>query len=770
MNKGEYLVANSDTFGTNYKDREYFDVYSKPIKSLYSQVHWKSHGQMPLPEDIVQRFSNGKLMAITGYEVDQIRKLESGEEVSVPITWAYNHHYVTYILNSKKAKLVKKKTPTTILRRGMSHGAAVHWQAEVFGVEEDQPNEVPQVHMFSEGNGGEMRLSYHGYPKGYAQIIESPDTYMIAPMQIDTWNRNMQNATFQAGPLPRSSRIPPEAGYSGLLECPCTDRIDFEWGMTYALEESGTCTAPVQNATECSFAVQQTIKSERYNARSVSDKTLPPGCSGMLNDKSAVDAVWNSAAMEANEDRKVGDIESQAKLLGVALGIVNMTVAIDETKGNEAVHLKFAGPSDKWFGVGFGSDSMCLTMQGDECPVGGPYTVIVSGEEVTERKLDFHGPGVVLARSLKVESNEVENGIRYVHLSRPLNGPTSKHYAFDMSTSTIPLIMATGCSLAFAQHCAHSPNQVNVLPVDVPKAICQAGIEGTIGGVRIKDDRCAPFPGSDLLVQDNPTCHVETYVGGIHCCPHGAFLLDSDQEIPWKDEPLEYYLKFRFYFEEFKEVPTVNDSPSHQQLIRPYWQTEAHAGEYDVVECKAGTPQAECVQVITARWKVRDMMIDCPIHDASWCTGKGSTNSSVTKGIKFIYIGPHCHAGTCLSMELYNADTGRLLCQIEPRHGKGQNPNYDEQNYLAIPPCLWGHASEGLPEPELLSLETTLLAIKRNNNTFPHTGEMASWQMRAIVVSKEEKVEMEESVVSSAEPQLRRTWAKRNQRAGEVPK
>jgi hypothetical protein len=31
-----------------------------------------------------------------------------------------------------------------------------------------------------------------------------------------------------------------------------------------------------------------------------------------------------------------------------------------------------------------------------------------------------------------------------------------------------------------------------------------------------------------------------------------------------------------------------------------------------------------------------------------------------------------------------------------------------------------------------------LLSIKRNNNTLPHTGEMASWQMRGIVVPKKE--------------------------------
>ena len=38
----------------------------------------------------------------------------------------------------------------------------------------------------SEGNGGEYRKSYHGYPAGFAQLIESPTHFHIQPMQIDT--------------------------------------------------------------------------------------------------------------------------------------------------------------------------------------------------------------------------------------------------------------------------------------------------------------------------------------------------------------------------------------------------------------------------------------------------------------------------------------------------------------------------------------------------------------------------------------------------------
>jgi hypothetical protein len=236
-------------------------------------------------------------------------------------------------------------------------------------------------------------------------------------------------------------------------------------------------------------------------------------------------------------------------------------------------------------------------------------------------------------------------------------------------------------------------------------------------------------------------------VGGLRCCRDGKSLLDADQPVPWPDQYLEYSLKFRFYFEEYVPARPAY-VPSHQNLVRLYWTTEAFAGEYDVPQCLPGTPAADCIHVITSRWKVREMMHNCSLRtgDGS-CTGTGSTDPNQTAGVKLIYAGPHCHAPTCLSMELYNADTGRLLCHMEPVRGQSVDL-YNEHGFLAIPPCLWGDIAEGLLEPELLSLDTTLLSIKRNNNTLGHTGEMASWQMRGIVVPRHPKTPAREGVLA----------------------
>merc|ERR1719181_182134 len=118
-----------------------------------------------------------------------------------------------------------------------AHGREVTWKATE-NLDPSLPllEGVPTSQMFSEGNGGESRKSFHGYPAGFAQLIESPEAWSITPMQIDTRNRNcgstykdVGNCTrFTPGPEPKQARygrgIPKDTNYSGILECPCNSR------------------------------------------------------------------------------------------------------------------------------------------------------------------------------------------------------------------------------------------------------------------------------------------------------------------------------------------------------------------------------------------------------------------------------------------------------------------------------------------------------------------------------------------------------------------
>jgi len=734
----DYKIANSETYSSKY-DSEYFEVYSPLIKSQYSQVVWRMLDPVALPKDIIERFEN-KVMAVVGYEVDQVRKTPSGD-VSVPITWAYNHHYCAW-LTSRKTRLVKKSGS----RHGMGHEVDSHWEPIVKG-DEDGDSEIPLSHFFSEGNGGEFRGSYHGYPKGYAQVIESPNTFHVSPMQIDTWNREMVDAKFMPGPLPKNSRIPPNAGYSGLLECPCNDQTKKKWAMTYALETSDKCDGAVQNASECFSGARQVVQADNFSTKEISDPANPLGCFVLPHTDGGADIIWNTGKGLAGKGLAGQAYDLQdSQVVAFVHSQVNLTVAME----SGTVTITMVGPADKWFGTGFGSDTMCMHKQSDECPTGGPYAIVVIGDKIIERKLGFHGPGTVLEPSVTVKTNVVQDGNRRVVLTRSLDGSSSQHYSFDPSVNSVPIVAARGCGLTFAKHCGHAAADLNFLAVGVPVGICESGISGTVGGNRFSNKRCAPFPRSDLKAQNNPTCSIQTYRGGLYCCHDDKLLLDSDQENPWAGQYLEYHLKFRFYFEEYKAPSTVVGVPSHKNLVRLLHYTEGgSAGEYDIVKCKDDVPRSQCVQVITSRWKVRSMMNDCSTRpDGGWCTGAGSTNANITDGVQLIYAGPHCHAPSCLSMELYNADTGRLICRVEPMYGQSGEV-FDEHGFLALPPCLWGEKSEGLQAPELLSLDTTLLSIKRNNNTLGHTGDMAIWQMRGVVVPKKKLSTTKDQVAST---------------------
>ena len=110
-----------------------------------------------------------------------------------------------------------------------------------------------------------------------------------------------------------------------------------------------------------------------------------------------------------------------------------------------------------------------------------------------------------------------------------------------------------------------------------------------------------------------------------------------------------------------------------------------------------------------------------------------------TTGMELIYAGGHCHAPTCISMELWNHDTGELLCKNVATYGGQGEPTitgtkFDEPGYLALPPCLWGSPEEGLPPPVLLPWNATVRAVKRSNSTYGHSGEMGLWQMRGTIV------------------------------------
>ena len=184
-------------------------------------------------------------------------------------------------------------------------------------------------------------------------------------------------------------------------------------------------------------------------------------------------------------------------------------------------------------------------------------------------------------------------------------------------------------------------------------------------------------------------------------CHHKWVLLDAEQEQPWQDQPLVYYKKFRVYYQEY-------NPPKHANLHRQDWGIGADGdhSEYDVIQCPKGTPASKCTQTITGTWM--------PVPASS-------------KGVHMVKAHFHCHAPTCIKMELWNHDTGKLLCRestLIGGTGKIDLKRFDEPGYIAVPPCLWGSPEDGLNPPPLMT-GMTIKVISLTNNTYGHHGEMA---------------------------------------------
>ena len=77
-------------------------------------------------------------------------------------------------------------------------------------------------------------------------------------------------------------------------------------------------------------------------------------------------------------------------------------------------------------------------------------------------------------------------------------------------------------------------------------------------------------------------------------------------------------------------------------------------------------------------------------------------------------------------MEVWNNQTGELLCRQEPVYGgtgKLDLSKYDEEGYILQPPCLWGNQTGLEPMPQVSGVRLLIKAI--TNSTNGHHGEMA---------------------------------------------
>ena len=159
------------------------------------------------------------------------------------------------------------------------------------------------------------------------------------------------------------------------------------------------------------------------------------------------------------------------------------------------------------------------------------------------------------------------------------------------------------------------------------------------------------------------------------------------------------------------------------------------------------TPKEDCTHEIRSKFTGRDILAlgnGCMVSgDSNACGDPERIEKEDGGKFRLMYAAFHCHAPACISGELWNDDTGELICRntaqctpskqplplskssarsdfLRPAASDGTSKGYepmDEHAYVVgVPPCLWGSEAEGLRPPPVLSLDSNLTTIKRANS------------------------------------------------------
>ena len=272
----------------------------------------------------------------------------------------------------------------------------------------------------------------------------------------------------------------------------------------------------------------------------IADPSRAPGCLVTPStDDASFDVVFNSALSSTATCISANDTHVTT-VKGRTSSLVSVAVVADQT--SDTVNITLAGPSDAWYAVGFNAEVMTDL----------PWTVVVSAGStdadppvITERSLGDHAPGKQLKPHVELVSNNVENGLRTVVVSRSLKGVDADRYSFSpsgLASSTLNYISAVGATRSFDGNKHKTSASASIAFIGthtnggtLDTCVCR-GSTGTIGikggSSYVFDQQCMDEPLSDLMKDKNPTCDLNSYRGGLYCCKDGFFVLDEDQEIP----------------------------------------------------------------------------------------------------------------------------------------------------------------------------------------------------------------------------------------------
>lgn len=120
-----------------------------------------------------------------------------------------------------------------------------------------------------------------------------------------------------------------------------------------------------------------------------------------------------------------------------------LTTSINIDNDTGTTTLMLAGPSDKWFGIGFGNSIMNGT---DILMTNGSSTLRDAYSTSNET------PQAEASQDWTLEVNSVVNGTRTIVASRANNTGDSNDYVFNASAGSLSVIWAVGTSTTYAYH------------------------------------------------------------------------------------------------------------------------------------------------------------------------------------------------------------------------------------------------------------------------------------------------------------------------------
>ena len=125
-------------------------------------------------------------------------------------------------------------------------------------------------------------------------------------------------------------------------------------------------------------------------------------------------------------------------------------INIDNDTGTTTLTL--AGPSNKWFGIGFGNSNM-----------NGTDIFMTNGSSIRDAYSTSNGtPQAEASQDWTLEVNSVVNGTRTIVASRANNTGDSNDYVFNASAGSLTVIWAVGSSTTYAYHSIRGATALSV--------------------------------------------------------------------------------------------------------------------------------------------------------------------------------------------------------------------------------------------------------------------------------------------------------------------